>query len=95
MHNALVRSMTSPYREILHNDPGSWSDLVIQGRGGMMAPREQKGALSKILVNSRQTERPCCHRQTHYLAFTKMGQEPALLCKAIRGANLHSGYHLR
>jgi hypothetical protein len=33
--------------------------LVIQGRGGMMAPREQKRAISKILVNQRRNEPPC------------------------------------
>ncbi len=41
---------------ILQDYTGSWALLVIQGRRGRMAPREQQGALSKILVNQRRTE---------------------------------------
>src|SRR5688572_28028191 len=47
----------------------------------MMTPREQKRAISKILVNQRRHEPPCCHRLARHLAFTKCGQEPGLLCK--------------
>jgi hypothetical protein len=48
----------------------------VQGRCGMMAPREPKRAISKILVNQRRNEPPCCHRLAHDLAFTKSAQEP-------------------
>jgi hypothetical protein len=41
-----------------------------------MAPREQKGAISKILVNQWRNEPSCCHRLAHHLAFTKSAQEP-------------------
>ena len=41
-----------------------------------MAPREQKSAISKILVNQRWNEPPCGHRLARHLAFTKCGQEP-------------------
>ena len=41
-----------------------------------MAPREQKRAISKIMVNQRRNEPPCYHRLAHHLAFTKSAQEP-------------------
>jgi hypothetical protein len=37
----------------------------------MIAPREQKKAISKILVHQRRNEPPCCHRLAYHLAFTK------------------------
>jgi hypothetical protein len=60
------------------NEPtfGSWPHLVIQGREGMMAPREQKGGTSKIPGHQRRNEPPLCHRLAHHLAFTKSAHEP-------------------
>jgi hypothetical protein len=42
----------------------------------MIAPSEQKRAISKIVGNQRRNEPPCCHRLAHHLAFTKSAQEP-------------------
>jgi hypothetical protein len=53
--------------------------LAIFGDSGSLrhdAPREPKRAISKILVNQRRNEPPCCHQLAHYLAFTKSAQEP-------------------
>jgi hypothetical protein len=36
-----------------------------------MAPREQKRAISKTLVNQWRNDPLCCHRLAHHLAFTK------------------------
>jgi hypothetical protein len=41
-----------------------------------MAPREQKGAISKIPGHHWRHEPPCCQRLAYHLAFTKSAQEP-------------------